>query len=178
MKIISLSRCLHFNSDKLFTQQPISSNIQEYVWHVDHFENYLVRQMGQHAAVTQRYLSTMFRLIWCMFLSTSSIMSGELCLSLDADSDGCAFYSTRTSQRWFVFCVHCNNMAHSPMAMTNRVATDTDAVDVDLDLDADLDDISGRLGRQRSQILFSYRAHCDPEEASHWYLKSIDLAVL
>ena len=57
-------------------------------------------------------------------------------------------------------------MAHSPMAMTNRVATDTDAVDVDLDLDADLDDISGQSGRQRSQILFSYRAHCDPAEAS------------
>ena len=52
------------------------------------------------------------------------------------------------------------------MAMTNRVATNTDAVDVDLDLDADLDDISGRLGRQRSQILFSNRAHCDPKEAS------------
>ena len=52
------------------------------------------------------------------------------------------------------------------MAMTNRVATNTDAVDVDLDLDADLDDISGQSGRQRSQILFSYRAHCDPAEAS------------
>ena len=35
--------------------------------------------------------------------------------------------------------------------------------DVDAGSD-DLGDIPGQSGHQRSQILFSYKAHCDPEE--------------
>ena len=41
-------------------------------------------------------------------------------------------------------------------------------IDADGDVDAgsdDLGDIPGQSGHQRSQILFSYKAHCDPEEA-------------
>ena len=42
------------------------------------------------------------------------------------------------------------------------VATNTDDdVDVD-DGNNELDDIPGQSGHQRSQILFSCRAHCDP----------------
>ena len=40
-------------------------------------------------------------------------------------------------------------------------------IDADGDVDAgsdDLGDIPGQSGHQRSQILFSYKAHCDPEE--------------
>ena len=40
-------------------------------------------------------------------------------------------------------------------------------IDADGDVDAgsdDLGDIPGQSGHQRSQILFSYKAHCDPED--------------
>ena len=40
-------------------------------------------------------------------------------------------------------------------------------IDADGDVDAgsdDLGNIPGQSGHQRSQILFSYKAHCDPEE--------------
>ena len=40
-------------------------------------------------------------------------------------------------------------------------------IDADGDVDAgsdDLGNIPGQSGHQRSQILFSYKAHCDPED--------------
>ena len=40
------------------------------------------------------------------------------------------------------------------------VATNTDA---GIRYGDDIDDIPGQLGHQRSQILFSCKAHCDPE---------------
>ena len=41
-------------------------------------------------------------------------------------------------------------------------------IDADGEVDSgsdDLDDIPGQSGHQRSQILFSFKAHCDPEQA-------------
>ena len=55
------------------------------------------------------------------------------------------------------------------------VATNTDDdVDVD-DGNNELDDIPGQLGHQRSQILFSCRAHCDPgdEERLLMWLRQV-----
>ena len=41
-------------------------------------------------------------------------------------------------------------------------------IDADGEIDSgsdDLDDIPGQSGHQRSQILSSFKAHCDPEQA-------------
>ena len=86
-----ISKCLHFDDTQM-------TNILKSVRKDDHLGNVkmsLIRQMGQNAAVTQRYRSTMFRPTWCMFLTSSSIMSGQLlslCLDTEDDSRSWCFF--------------------------------------------------------------------------------------
>ena len=84
-------------------------NIQRYIsqsiWNTA-LVVFIDRQMGQNAAATLRYHSTTYRPTWCMFWSTSSIMSGKLCLSLNVDAKCSVCNHLRT--------LHCSHYVELP----------------------------------------------------------------
>ena len=119
------------------------------------------RQTGQNAAVTLRYPSTMFRPTWCMFLSTSSITSGQLSLSLDAEW-WCWLWIINTL--W-------HNMAHYGTIWHNMAQYGTIWWLLPIKV-ITTDNIAGQSGQGRNQTLFSFEVHCDPGGASDWDIKS------
>ena len=117
---------------------------------------FIDRQMGQNAAATLRYHSTTYRPTWCMFWSTSSIMSGELCLSLNVDAKCSVCNHLRT-----LHCSHYVELPNESCFIGGGLVLFYNFILCDISI------VSGPSGQRRSQILIFFKARCDPENFNY-----------